>query len=93
VHAVSDFPASDRTNGGTTRVTKLSFPCFNPTQAIANINGSLFFLADDGFHGFELRMIPAGQLEGGDRHHGGDDHGGGTTRTATTKDMVQRRQP
>jgi ELWxxDGT repeat protein len=68
---------SDGTKEGTTRVTNLTFPYFNPTEAIANVKGSLFFQADDGFHGFELWMIPAEQLEGGDRHHGGDDRGGG----------------
>jgi hypothetical protein len=57
-------------------VSNLSFPYFNPTQAIANVNGTLFFLADDGFHGMELWMIPADQIEDLKDHKGGGHHEG-----------------
>jgi hypothetical protein len=42
--------------------------------------GKLFFAANDGVHGFELRMIPGVRLERGGHHHGGDDDGDGEHR-------------
>src|SRR5947209_20361672 len=68
------------TEDGTSSVSNLSFPFLvnnSPTQAIANINGSLFFQANDGFHGEELWIIPADQLERKGHHDGGDDHDDG----------------
>jgi ELWxxDGT repeat protein len=77
---------SDGTETGTTTVAQLnpdgtSFPYPVPTEAIANVNGSLYFGATDGVHGFEPWVIPADQLEdlghrdGGHHHEDGEPSG------------------